>query len=804
MFSNYIKIAWRNLWKHKMFAVIVVFGMAIAFSASLLLSLTAYHELSYDQFHEQKDNIYQLYFEEQRPRGLETSSSMPVPLSPALKSEYVDVKYYTRFGSNGSNMVRLKDKELDLNVRTVDPDFLRMFTFPIAAGNVQTPLANLNDVVISEQTAKVLFDKDDPIGKRFEMQTSKGWQSYTVTAVARDYPRNSSLTFDILARFEHFPGYQELLNTWDSDNHEVFVQLRDGAQPAAFEKQTVSFIHKYYNDKITNMKRDGSLPDKGGEVLRLRTIPFSDIHFAEISGTGAGVNKFYPYLLLIISGFILFIACVNFVNLSLARSFTRSKEIGIRKVMGAMRWQLISQFWGEALIVSLLALAVGLGIAYLLLPYYKQVFYQAMSVDLLRSPVVLGYIAAGFLLVTLFAGGYPAWMVSAFKTIETVKGKLPVGRTHRVRNTLMVVQFVLSSLLIICTMIVWQQLHYLRTKPLGFNKEQVISVPIGGAMDGEKALSLLRNRLAREPRIISVTGTDMNLGRGRDGSSSTSIMGFDYKDKGIKTHWLRVDYDYLKTMDIKLLSGRDFSRSFGMDTAGVLINETMAKQLGEKDPLTAVLNIDGTQLQVFGVVQDFHFKSLHRELAPLTLVVRQNWPMSYIFVRVQPNDLPGSMALIKQAWAEVNPKVPFLGSFLDENTDRTYHGETRLSKIFISGAILAILISCMGLFAIALLAILQRTKEIGIRKVLGASVPHIVGLISKDFLSLVLVAIVIASPIAWYAMHNWLQSFHYRIGIAWWVFAGAGVMALLIAFLTLSLQSIRAATRNPVSSLRSE
>lgn len=803
MFSNYIKIAWRNLWKHKTFAVIVVFGMAIAFAAALLLSLTAYHELSYDQFHTNKKQLYQFYFDEQKDGA---SSSMAIPLAPALKAEYPDdVKYITRFGGTAIGLVRYKDKEMDLNVRSVDPDFLRMFTFPITTGDDKVPLNDLNDIMITEHCAQVLFDKEDPVGKTIEMKAGGDtWESFTVTAVAKDFPNNSSLTFDILTRFEHFPAYKELQNVWDSENHEVFVQLQDKVTQAAFEKRLFPFIHKHYADKLSSMKRDGAQPDKEGQILRLRTIPFADIHFRVESSTGAGVSKFYPYLLLIISGFILFIACVNFVNLSLARSFTRSKEIGIRKVMGALRWQLISQFWGEALIVSLLALIAGLGIAYLLLPYYKQVFYQAMSVNMLRSPLLIVYILGGFLLITLFAGGYPAWMISAFKTIETVKGKLPVGRSNRVRNTLMVVQFVLSSLLIICTLIVWQQINFLRTKPLGYNKQQVISLPVGGTIDPEKALSLMRDRLASEPRVVSVTATDMNMGRGRDGSSSTSMMGFDYKNKGIKTHWLRIDYDYLKTMDIKLLSGRDFSRSYGMDTTGVLINETMAKQLGEKDPLTAVLDMDGTKLQVLGVVKDFHFKSLHRELAPLTMVVRPNWPVSYIFVRVQPDNLPASMEVIKKAWKEVNPKAPFLGSFLDENTDRSYTKETRMSKIFMSGAVLAILISCMGLFAIALLAIIQRTKEIGIRKVLGASVPHIVRLVSKDFLLLVLIAIVIASPIAWYVMNNWLQSFHYRIGISWWVFVLAGFIAVLIAFITLSFQSVKAALSNPVKSLRSE
>jgi len=804
MFSNYIKIAWRNLWKHKMFSMIVIFGMAIAFAASLLLSVTAYHELSYDEFHQNKDHLYQLYTESQSPNGVKKSSTMAVPLTPALKAEFADIKYISRWGSSGGQLARYNSKEISLSNRAVDPDFLSMFTFPISAGDKQAPLKELNDVVITKHAAARLFDKEDPVGKTIELKTEKGWQSFRVTALAEDFPNNSSMTFDILTRFEHYNGYSERKEAWESENHEVFIQLRDNATTANFEKQTIAFAKKYYVERLANLKRDGALPDKDGALMRIRTIPITDIHFNEISSTGGGVSIFFTYLLLSISAFIVFIACVNFVNLSLARSFTRSKEIGIRKVMGALRWQLISQFWGEALIVSLLALATGLVTSWLLLPYYKQIFYPLLSVEMLRSPMLLVYLLAAFLLITLIAGGYPAWLVSKFNTIQTVKGKLPVGKSNRLRNSLMVVQFVLSSLLIICTLVVWQQLDYLRNKPLGYNKHQVISIPVGPDMEGQTALSLMRNRLATEPKVISVTGTDMNMGRGRDGSSTMSMMGFDYKNKNVTTHWMRVDYDFLKTMDIRLLDGRDFSRSFGLDSGGVLINETMAKQLGEKDPLSAVLDLDGGQLKVLGVVKDFNFKSLHQELAPLTMVIRPNWPVTYLFVRVQPENLPASMAVIEKAWKDINPKTPFLGSFLDENTDRSYRKETKLSQIFISGAVLAILISCMGLFAIALLAIVQRTKEIGIRKVLGASVPQIVGLVSRDFMVLVLVAIVIASPIAWYTMHKWLQSFYYRIDMAWWIFALAGIIALVIAFITLSMQSIKAALKNPVTSLRSE
>jgi len=661
----------------------------------------------------------------------------------------------------------------------------------------------LNDLAITQNCAKRLFNTEDPLGKMVEIKMNNEWISFKISSVVEDFPDNSSFTFDMFTRFEHFPDYELNKDNWDASTHEVFLLLREGTKHAGFEEQLRSFNQKYFKGKIEQLQRDQGRKDAKGDYLRLRTIPFKDLHFSEISGTGAGINKFYPYLLLIISTFILFIACVNFVNLSLARSFTRSKEIGIRKVVGAQRWQLIRQFWGEALLVCLLALALGMLIAYLLLPYYKSTFNQSISVGILKSPMVIIYTILGFGIVTLFAGGYPAWVVSALDMVKIVKGKLTSGKSHFLRNTLMVVQFTFSCLLIISTIIVWNQINYLRSKPLGYNKQQVISIPIGSAIDPEKSLALMRVKLTAEPNVMAVTATDMNLGRGRDGSSSTSIMGFDYKNKGINTHWLRIDYDYLKTLDIKLVAGRDFSREYA-DTGAVLINQQMANALGEKDPLTAVLEMDGSKLKVVGVVQDFHFKSLHRKIEPLTMVVRPGWTISYLFVRVKPDNLPSSLAKIEKAWKEINPKANFEASFLDENTDNQYRKESRMSKIFMSGAILAIVISCMGLFGIALLAIIQRTKEIGIRKVMGAGTMQIVRLVSKDFIVLVIIAMVIASPIAWFAMNKWLENFAYRISIGWWVFVAAGVMALLIAVATLSFQSIRAALGNPVKALRSE
>jgi putative ABC transport system permease protein len=805
MIKNYFKIAWRNLWKHRTFSIIIVAGMAVAFAAAILLSVTAYNELTYDRFHANKDHVYHLYNEEFGVSGVERGSAMPVPLTPALKQEYSQIVRISRYGNGAGELVRYKEKELDLDTRTVDPEFLDMFTFPAVAGNKTAPLKELTDVVITENCAKNLFGTEDPVGKTIEMKMEGEWKAMRVSAVLKDQPLNSSFKFDILTRFENHPGYKENFERWDNSNHDVFLQLNKAVTQASMEKSLPAFSHKYMADKIKELKRDGAHPDADGQYVRLRLLPLNDLHFSEITNTGAGVNRFYPYLLLIISGFILFIACVNFINLSLARSFTRAREIGLRKVMGAVRWQLIAQFWGEALIVSVLALLAGIGLAYWLLPQYKAIFYPGMSLQVLTSPLFLIYMVAGFLLITLLAGGYPAWVVSAFNTVLTVKGKLTTGKKHYLRNTLMVVQFVLSSLLIISTFIAWQQLQYLRNKPLGYKKDQIISIPIGSTMESEKAIPLMRARLAREPRVISVSAADINMGRGRDGSSQTSIVGFDYKDRAVKTHWQLIDYDYLQTFGIQLVQGRDFSREYGADSMAVLINEQMAKQLGEKEVIGAMLpTSEQTKFQVIGVVKDFHFKSLHQEIAPLTLSIRRESAFNYIFVRVQPGALSTSLETVQKAWKEVDPRSLFEASYLDENTDRQYRKETKLSKIFMSGALLTILISCMGLFAIVLLVIVQRTREIGIRKVLGASVPHIVGLVSKDFLKLVLLAILIATPVAWYGMKTWLQDFAYRIEIQWWVFVLAGMVALLIAFITLSFQSIRAALKNPVKSLRTD
>jgi len=810
MLLNYFKIALRNLWKHKTFALVNVVGMSVAFTSCLLLFLTAYHELSFDDFHVNKASLYSVYHQ----TGLaEKSGMMAAPLTPTLRKEFPqEISRVTRvIGGGAGGGIRVGDRQFNKMIRFVDPDFLSMFSFPILKGaGVNTALNNLSSIVISENAARDMFGSADPIGKTISLQINETWRPFVVSAVITDFPDNSSLMFDMLARFEANPTYVESKNNWDQSNHVVYMQLADNVTRAAFEQRLPAFFKKYFAGNLRNLKRDGGQPDENGNLASLRLLPLREVHFnTELGGADApAIKRSYPYLLLVIAGFIVLIACINFINLSTARSLTRSREVGMRKVLGALKSQLVLQFWGEALIICLAALLVGGILTYFGLPEYKKLFNSSTSLAYFRHPGVLLTLLAVFLFITLVAGGYPAWFMARFNTIQVLKGKLALGKTGTMRNVLLVVQFSIATLLMACTFIAWQQINYLRNRPLGYNEHQVVSIPTGSGVNGRQALKLFRDRLAQQPRILSVSGSYKNFGRGLDGSSMTSIMGFDYKSRQVATHWQIVDYDYLKTLDLKLISGRDFSRTYATDTlTSVVINEAMAKAMREKDPIGKLLQVgDSTTapLQVIGVVKDYHHESLKQSIQPNTLIMDQKWPLFYILVKIEPNNVPATMALLKREWESVVPNSTFQGSFLDENANRQYRSEEKLSKLFISAAVLAILLSCMGLFAIAVMVMAQRTKEIGVRKVLGASVASLVALLSVDFLKLVLIGIVIATPIAWYFMDQWLTEYAYKIEIHWWVFALAGLVAIAIAFLTVSFQSIKAALMNPVKSLRSE
>jgi putative ABC transport system permease protein len=806
MIKNYIKIAMRNLWKGRVFNGMNLVGLSVAIACCVLLFLTIYYEFSFDKFNKNLPNIYQLYFTSNRAEKIEKNTAMPVPLAPAVKADFQDIAAITRVG-NGGALVTYGDKKVGQSLHFVDEDFFKIFTYPIIKGNANRPLKNLNDVVITEYSAKAIFGKENPVGKTIELNIGNEVQSYIVAAVAKDFPDNSSITFDILIRFENFPKYHDGLTQWDNQNHSVYLLLNSQTNIQRFEKRLQTFVPKHFSDDIKNIKRDGARPDANGNVFTLNVLPYATNHFnTAMDGLeGGSTSKASVISLLVIGVFILLIACINFVNLSVARSFTRAREVGVRKTLGASKWQLLSQFWVETIIICFGALVIGLVIASLVLSGFKAAMKSNISMQMLLQPAQLLTVIGVFVFITIIAGFYPAMLMLRYKTVQVLKGTVNAVKPGKVRNTLLVIQFAISTLLIICTLITWQQIDYMQKRPLGYNKTEVLSIPVGRGENGDKNLQLFRNVLNGNTNVVSITGAYDNLGRGNDGAQRTSVTGFNYKGHEIRTTMQKVDYDYLKTLDIKLVDGRDFSRAMATDSSAVLVNENMAKLISNKSAVGVALPMDDKKpSRVIGVFKNYNFRSLHSDIAPLTLVMDKNYPINYIFIKVKPGSLLQSFDHISQKWKETFPDVEFKGSWLNENTEKQYKKEKRLSTIFISSAIIAIIISCIGLIAISVMIMVQRTKEIGIRKVLGSSITGIVLLLSGDFIKLVVLAAFISFPIGWWVMHKWLADFVYRIDIEWWIFALAGSVAVVIAFVTVGSQSLRAAMINPVKSLKSE
>lgn len=807
MLRNYFKIALRNLWKNKAYTSINVIGLSVAFGCAILLFLTAYFEFTYDDFQANKDRIYKAYFKISRPEKIDYQANLSTPFTPALVADFrTDIKYATRIVNGGVQIIQ-GEKTIDEDVDYVDADFLKMFSFKMLKGNADVALKDLRSVVLNEEVAQKIFDKADPLGKTINLNFGGRIESFVVTGVMEKAPKNSSIDNQMLMRFENNPEYQQTKDRWDSDYHDVYVQLADKVDQLTFEKHLQAFTQKYYKGNIEQLKKDGAKPDERGEVKSLRLLPLPEMHFNKQVGGGRSIDISYPYILLVISALVLLIACINFINLSIARSMTRAKEVGMRKALGALKSQIVGQFWGEAFIICIIAFGIGCVLATTLMPQYNTMFRSSLTFDNLLSPIVGTLLLTSFLLITLIAGGYPALAVAKFNTVEVLKGKIKVSsRSGGIRSTLIVAQFSIAILLISCTLIIWKQINFLRDQPLGFNQTQVLSIPVGNEVQGNKVLDFMRNKLANESQIMSITGADINIGRGKDGSGYKSVYSFEMEGKTYRTNGLNIDYDYVKTLGLTLVAGRDFSREFPSDKSrACVINETMAKQLGYKNPIGKNIALgDSLGKTIVGVVKDYHFESLKNKIEAMTFLLQGEFGISYIFVKLTPETPKTTIATIEKAYKEIAPKSEFMPSFLDENTNNQYKKEERMSQIVMSAAVLTIMLSCMGLFAIALMMMAQRTKEIGIRKVLGASVPSLVALLSREFVVLVLIAILIASPLAYYLMDKWIQDFAYRTNISWWVFGIAGVAALFIALLTVSYQSIRAALMNPVKSLKSE
>jgi putative ABC transport system permease protein len=807
MFTNYFKIAWRNLFRNKLHTAINIGGLIIGFTIGIVILMAVYSQLTFDNFHKNGDRIFQAYNFYNKKTGQEIGNSYGFPAAPVYKMENAAIEKSTGY-LNGGNKIVYNNKELIVPIMMVDEDFLSMFSFPVVKGNRVNPLGRLTDMVLTESAAKKIFGTENPIGKTVNASAGNAMQSVTVSAVLKDFPENSSFRFDVLTRIETRADFATDKNKWDNQHHPVYVQLKEGLTQQQAEAQFRVINRSYQPGMYESAKKDGFSADSRGDLCGTRLLPLRKIHFSP-KVNGRETTSYAELISVLIVGLlIILIACFNFININLANAFTRSKEIGVRKCLGAAKGRLFGQLWSESFLVCIIAFLLSLLLINLL--FRLLVPIQQMNIPvtkILLKPDFMVLSVGLLLFVSLIAGGYPSWLMARFKVVETLKGKLSLQRKSRLRNSLIVAQFTVACIMIISTAVIYRQFQYLQTADLGIKKDYLVSIPLKSPETGRETIQKLRTRLANNTQIISITGSSINIGKGLDRSSSKSTIGFDYKERSIRSNLAAVDYDYLKTIGLKPVEGRDFDQSFSADTLNnVLVSEKVAKQLNEKNLVGMDILVDSAspRWHIVGIFPDFHLYSLHEELEPLALTFDKSQRINYCFVKVSGPQMMIAMNTLKNEMALLEPGQEFRGSFVEDNINTWYQQEKMMSILFSVAAGVAIVLSCMGLLAMVLLIIQHRVKEIGVRKVLGATVQQLSFLISKEFLALVIISILIATPLAWMLMYKWLQDFPYRISMPWWIFAGVAALALVIAYLTISVNTMRAAMQNPVKSLRTE
>lgn len=813
MLNNYWKIAWRNLFRNRLHSSVNIGGLVIGFTVGIAILLVVYQQFQWDHQHVNANRLYMAYQVYHDPAKDRYQQSFDLGPGPAYKAESPAIQRMTRL-RDGGNQIEYKGRDIPIPVLMVDADFLSMFTNPVVKGQGADALAELTGAVITEETAKKIFGNEEPIGKHIRASVIGKQQDLVVTSVVKD-PVATSVRFQILTRIENSTDYAKLRNSWDDYFSTLYVELKEGVSQRQAEMQLREADHKHVPGRYADLQKKGAKPDALGDLWATRLLPLKEVHFDTTVNGGRAVSVAELMITLSVGLFIILIACFNFVNISLANAFTRSREVGVRKCLGAARWKLFLQLWGESLLVCMVSLGVSLVLINVLLhsiPGLQQM--RVPMEEILWQPAFVGILLGLLLFVSLMAGGYPALVMIRFKAVETLKGKVSMGRKSVLRSSLIVLQFVIACVMISCTFIMYRQYQFLTHADLGIAKESMISVPLHAPEQGHATIAKLRMRLAADPRIVSVSGSNINLGRGSDHRTIHSTINFTYEGRDINTHMAGIDYDYLKTLGVSLLSGREFDPAYGTDTASnVLINETMAKQLlaGRKAPPASMVGKDvildtagHLAWHVVGVFPDYHLYTMSEKVEPLTLTLKPGDWMSYVFIRTSGKDRVGAMAAIKREMAELEPGQDFNGSFVEDNVNDWYTQEQTTSFMFSIAAVIAIVLSCSGLLAMVLLMIQQRVKEIGVRKVLGASVGSISVLVSREFIVLVGLAVVIATPIAWMAMHSWISGYPYRISITIWNFLLVGAAAIGIALVTIAWNTIRAARQNPVKALRTE
>ncbi|MBX9781789.1 MAG: ABC transporter permease [Chitinophagaceae bacterium] len=812
MFKNYFKIAFRNLWKYKGFSAINIIGLALGLACFIMIALYVADELSYDRFNEKADRIYRvnsdIVFGGNKMHMAATSD----PMGATLKKDYPQVEEYVRFFApmNIKRFKKANEYIRETNTVYADSTLFSVFTFPAVTGDTKTALNEPNSVVITEKIAKKYFGTTDAIGKIIS-EGDKANESYKVTAVIKDMPHNSHFNFDFIFPMDNV-DYQ--WGNFLSNNFQTYILLKPGTDYKAFEKNFDQIITKYVLPQAKQFMNVNSMEEfkKSGNSLEYSLMPLTRIHLHSDRTDEMGVNGNiqYVYIFSVIALLVLLLACINFVNLSTARSAGRAKEVGIRKVLGTNRKWLINQFIAESVLTALLSSFIAIIIVSLAISWFNNLSAKNFSFHDLFQAKYIFFLALLPFLVGIVAGSYPAFFLSSFKPIAVLKGKLNAGfKRSSFRNVMVVAQFFISIFIITGTVVVYRQLSYIQTKKLGYNRDQVLIVRGTPALGNNK--EVFKDEVSRLSGVSDATYAGFlpvaNSSRTDNPFSADAVM--DAKN-GVSMQVWDIDEHYIPFMGMEMASGRNFSKQFLTDSSGVIINETAAKLLGLEKPLGKKIysqfqgqNGSGSlSYNIIGVVKNFHFESLKENIGPLCFRYgKSDWAMAF---KVNTANIQALTTNVESKWKSLAPGQPFVYVFMDEWFDDMYRVEQRTGKLGLTFAIIAILIACLGLFGLATYMAEQRVKEIGVRKVLGATVTNITAMLSKDFVKLVLIAAVIAFPVSWYVMRKWLQDFAYRINISWWVFALAGVAVLLIALATVSFQAIKAAIANPIKSLRTE
>ncbi len=806
LFSSYLKTAIRSLARHRIYSAINIIGIAIGLAFCILTFLFVQNEWTYDAFHKNADRIYRITAQEKGPIGDRVISGVPLSLGPAISETFPNIQT-VRF-ANDSGDISIEGRAFRPLLGFVDPNFLDIFSFPIIYGDPANAFKDKYSALITEKTAQKYFNKANPVGEllpiqRKNFQGEKRIYNYTITGILKDVPKNSTLEFEVLLPYELKETELEAMQRQESffSLQDTYILLPPDVHPNSFEQQFTRWNNIWWG-------KDTKIQPSQDRDIQFKLLPITQMHFNQNLQEYSISNPVYSYILSGIAILILLIACVNFTTLTLGRQATRAREVGLRKVVGAKRLQIANQFIGESLLLILIALITGIAIAELALPTFNNLLRpilagKSLSLSDGLNLTTLAFIVLLVSVVGITAGGYPGLILSRLQPTQIITSRLQMKTGNRFGNVLIVFQFALSIFLIITTLMIGKQLTFLRTKPLGYQTENVVTIWTYPLQEESKTLpTVFRGTLLSHPAVISTTWMDYSLtnNTGRSGSYQSYKGSPEYRVENMS-----IDYDFFKTLGMKLVAGREYSKKFPSDKKkSIIVNEAFIEKFGIEDPIGKTIQYGAYNKAIIGVVRNFHFLSLHHKIEPVTMNLSPERYHPRLGVRIRPEDMPSTIAFIKEQWEKVAPHHAFIFSFLDENIGRQYDKEERWNQMIQYATGFAIFIAALGAFGLAALATTRRTKEIGIRKVLGASQAQILSLLSREFVLYIALSSLIAFPIAYYATNQWLQAFAYRTELGIGAFLLGSIAMFLVVLTTVTTQTLKAARANPADSLRDE